>query len=60
MLSLLVKARDLGYPADYLVRCQHNRVLPEGGKLWERVTAGTTGNREPKPSGWAFRRSPYL
>ena len=30
MLSLLVKARDLDYPADYLVRCQHNRVLPEG------------------------------
>ena len=40
MLSLLVKARDLGYPADYLVRCQHNRVLPEGDKLWERVMAG--------------------
>ena len=41
MLSLLVKARDLGYPADYLVRCQHNRVLPEGDKLWERVMACT-------------------
>ena len=40
MLSLLVKARDLDYPADYLVRCQHNRVLPEGDKLWERVMAG--------------------
>ncbi len=41
MLSLLVKARDLDYPADYLVRCQHNRVLPEGDKLWERVMACT-------------------
>lgn len=37
MLSLMVKARDLGYPADYLVRSQHNRVLPGGGKLWDRV-----------------------
>ena len=36
MLSLVVKARDLGSPADYLVRSQHNRVLP-GGKLWDRV-----------------------
>ncbi|MDD3355070.1 transposase DNA-binding-containing protein [Zoogloea sp.] len=40
MLSLLVKARNLDYPADYLVRCQHNRALPEGDKLWERVMAG--------------------
>ena len=39
MLSLLVKARDLDYPADYLVRCQHNRTLPEGDTLWERVMA---------------------
>ena len=37
MLSLMVKARDLGYPADYLVRSQHNRVLPGGGKLWDQV-----------------------
>ena len=37
MLSLMVKARELGYPADYLVRSQHNRVLPGGGKLWDRV-----------------------
>jgi hypothetical protein len=34
MLDLMVKARDLGYGADYLVRCRHNRVLPgQGGKL---------------------------
>lgn len=39
MLTLLVRAHELGYPADYLVRCQHNRVLPEGGKLWDRVMA---------------------
>jgi Transposase Tn5 dimerisation domain/Transposase DNA-binding len=37
ILALLVKARDMGHAADYLVRCKHNRVLPEGGKLWERV-----------------------
>ena len=36
----MVKAHDLGYPADYLVRSQHNRVLPEGGKLWDEVMAG--------------------
>ena len=37
LLALLVKARDLGHAADYLVRCRHNRVLPEGGKLWAQV-----------------------
>ena len=37
MLALLLKARELGHAVDYLLRCQHNRVLPEGGKLWEAV-----------------------
>jgi len=37
MLGLMVKARDLGYPADYLIRSRHNRVLPGGDKLWSRV-----------------------
>ena len=41
MLELMLKARDLGYPADYLVRSQHNRVLPGGGKLWDQVMAQT-------------------
>jgi len=40
ILALLLKARELEYAADYVVRCQHNRVLPEGDKLWERVMAG--------------------
>jgi len=41
MLELMVKARELGHPADYLVRCQHNRVLPgKGGKLWPAVAQG--------------------
>lgn len=37
MLALLLKAHELGHAVDYLLRCQHNRVLPEGGKLWEAV-----------------------
>ena len=32
ILALLVMARKMDYAADYLVRCQHNRVLPEGGQ----------------------------
>jgi hypothetical protein len=41
MLELMVKARDLDHPADYLVGCQHNRVLPgKGGKLWAAVAQG--------------------
>ncbi len=41
MLELMVRARELGHPADYLVRCQHNRVLPgQGGKLWAAVAQG--------------------
>ena len=40
-MALMCKARDLGYPADYLVRSQHNRVLPNGGKLWEQVMGQT-------------------
>lgn len=39
ILTMLLKARQLEHPADYLVRCQHNRVLPEGEKWWERVIA---------------------
>ena len=39
MLALLVMARKMNHAADYLVRCQHNRVLPEGGKLWDEVMA---------------------
>jgi hypothetical protein len=37
LLALMVKAQELAYAADYLVRCQHNRALPQGGKLWEEV-----------------------
>jgi hypothetical protein len=38
--ALMARARDLGHPADWLIRSQHHRALPEGGKLWASVTAG--------------------
>jgi hypothetical protein len=40
IVELMARARDLGHPADWLIRSQHNRALPEGGKLWAAVTAG--------------------
>lgn len=40
IVALMRKARDLKHPADWLVRSQHNRVLPDGGKLWERTMKG--------------------
>ncbi|MEA3644014.1 MAG: IS4 family transposase [Lamprobacter sp.] len=39
MLELMVQAHDGGYRADYLLRAQHNRALPDGGKLWAEVRA---------------------
>jgi hypothetical protein len=39
MRELMVRARDLGHPADYLVRARHNRVLPQGKRLWSSVLA---------------------
>lgn len=40
ILELMVKAHEIGCPADWLLRSQHNRVLPEGGKLWDEVISG--------------------
>ena len=37
IMALLVRARQLEHAADYLIRCQHDRALPQGGKLWERL-----------------------
>lgn len=39
ILDLMVRARDLAPPADWLLRAKHNRALPggEGQKLWGRV-----------------------
>lgn len=39
MRELMMMARDLGHPADYLVRARHNRVLPMGQRLWSSVQA---------------------
>jgi hypothetical protein len=42
LMALMRRARDLGTPADWLVRAKHNRCLPEadGAKLWHYTTAG--------------------
>jgi hypothetical protein len=39
MLELMVRARESGHAADYLLRSQHDRVLPQGEKLWAQVLA---------------------
>lgn len=41
ILELMQCAHALGHPADYLLRAQHNRCLPQGGKLWPTVLAAT-------------------
>jgi hypothetical protein len=41
IVALMRRAHTLGYPADWLVRARHNRVLPNGGKLWAAATAGS-------------------
>ena len=40
IMDLMVRARDLDTPVDWLLRSRHNRTLSEGGKLWSRVTEG--------------------
>jgi len=40
MMALMVRARDLGTPVDWLVRSKNNRTLPDGDKLWDSVTSG--------------------
>lgn len=37
--ALMDVAAQRGHPADWLVRAQHNRNLPEGTKLWDRLGA---------------------
>lgn len=37
--ELMVRAHDLGTPADWLLRSKHNRALPDGKRLWEKVLA---------------------
>jgi hypothetical protein len=40
IVALMVKASELGHPAGWLTRSQHNREFPDGGKLWNKATAG--------------------
>jgi hypothetical protein len=35
----MAMARDLGYPADLVLRASHNRALPDGARLWPTVLA---------------------
>ena len=41
ILELMRRASDLGTPADWLIRSQHDRALADGTKLWQRVTSST-------------------
>jgi hypothetical protein len=40
LVPLMLRAQELGTPADWLVRAAHNRCLPDGEKLWEYTQAG--------------------
>lgn len=40
LVPLMLRAQELGTPADWLVRAQHNRCLPEGEKLWQHSCTG--------------------
>lgn len=39
IVELMQRAHAMGNPADWLIRSQHNRCLPDGGKLWAEVLA---------------------
>jgi hypothetical protein len=41
LFALMQCAARLGHPADWLVRAKHNRVLPDGDKLWAAVNSET-------------------
>ena len=40
MIALMVRAQELGTPADWLIRSTHDRALPEGAKLWSAASEG--------------------
>jgi hypothetical protein len=40
MMALMIRARQLDCPVDWLVRAAHNRCLPNSEKLWPHVTEG--------------------
>ena len=39
-MPMLVREAELEYAANYVIRCCHNRALPEGKKLWEKMQEG--------------------
>jgi hypothetical protein len=41
LVAMMRRARELGTPADWLVRAKHKRCVPEadGDKLWDYTTA---------------------
>ena len=40
LVEMMARAQALNTPADWLVRAQHDRCLPQGEKLWEQTCAG--------------------
>jgi hypothetical protein len=40
MIELMAAPGELETPADWLLRAQHDRALPDGQKLWQTVTSG--------------------
>ncbi|VVE58923.1 hypothetical protein PSP20601_05410 [Pandoraea sputorum] len=38
IIALMRRAHDPGYPADWLIRAQHNRLLPAGQRLRDHAT----------------------
>lgn len=40
MIDLMARVTELGNPADWLLRGQHHRNLPDGDKLWPTVMSG--------------------
>ncbi len=40
IVEMMRRARDLGYPADWMVLSQFNHRLPNGSKLWAQTLDG--------------------
>ena len=58
MIELMARAGELGQPADWRRRAQHDRALPDAQKLWPTVTSGEAlgGISSLCPRGMARRR----
>lgn len=44
-MALLLRAAEPEQAADYIIRCCHNRTLPEGKKLWEKMQEGLVAGK---------------